>query len=54
MLKAGNSREISQIFTPAIERHTATTINEYIGACGKDRTITLNDEQKPVILYRVL
>ena len=51
MLKAGNSREISQIFTPAIERHTATTVNEYIGACGKDRTIALNDEQKSQLSY---
>lgn len=51
MLKSGNSREISQIFTPAIERHTATTVNEYIGACGKDRTIALNDEQKSQLSY---
>ncbi len=51
MLKAGNSREISQIFAPAIERHTATTVNEYIGACGKNRTIALNDEQKSQLSY---
>ena len=51
MLKAGNSREISQIFIPAIDRHTVTSVNEYIGACGKDRPIVLNEEQKSQLSY---